>query len=65
MNDSKQALTKELEKLLTQVPSSVINGSWNLSVRYKNWVVKVTKIIKGGRASELDLISLIRTYKSF
>lgn len=61
----KQSLINELEKLLNRVPPSIANASWNRSVAYKDWVVRVRKIVNKGRVNEATLRSLIETYKGF
>ncbi len=65
MTQIKPDLKAQLSELLRVVPPAVINGSWNLSVRYKDLVVDVNKILKGGRANEAKLQQLINQYHRF
>jgi len=65
MTSIKEELTNTLQVLLKTVPSSVVNGSWNISVSYKDWVVKTNKVVNGDRANEATLRSLINQYHHF
>jgi FixJ family two-component response regulator len=61
----KKALMEQLERSLNRVPQNVVNGSWNKSIAYKDWVVRVRKIINKGKANEATLRGLIETYNGF
>lgn len=64
MSDKKD-LMDQLSRLLNKVPPSIAAASWNRSVAYKDWVVRVRKIINKGKANEATLHSLIETYNNF
>lgn len=64
MSDKKM-LMDQLDKSLNKVPASIASASWNRSVAYKDWVVRVRKIINKGKANEATLHSLLETYKNF
>ncbi len=65
MTQIKADLKTVLSGLLKRVPTAVICGSYQLSVRYKDWVVGVNKVMRGGRANEAKLQELINQYHRF
>lgn len=61
----KNAAIEALFKALETVPPSVVNGSWNKAVAYKQWVSKTKKFATSGRASEAQLRVLLQNYRDF
>lgn len=64
-NDDNTILRKRLQNMLRVVPPSVNAGSYQLSLKFKEWAEKTNKAIVNPRSNNTALQSLINQYESF
>jgi hypothetical protein len=63
MSKSREQLVSDLETKLNKIPAPVLNGSYNLAVKYKEWAMKALKTMRTAPPAKLQ--QLIDDYRGF
>lgn len=62
---SRDLVRQDLQAILTKIPTSISQGSWNLSADFKRSVSKAHRALSNSRATKGSLLEALHELRSY